>query len=322
VRCADQAIEVLSPDAETLAAAVPASGPPARAAENHRPTENSGAMRAEIQRQRRELDLCRATIDELRRELARTTAASAAKSELLAELSHELRSPLNAIIGFSEIMQSEAFGAVGNQTYRDYVDDIIFCGRHLLGVVDDTLELARHEAGKVELQEEDVAVETVVAEAIRVIGPQAERGGVLVSWRPPTGELPRLCCDRLRLRQILLNALSNAVKFTEPGGQVEITADLSDGLALVVSDTGIGIEPESIPLALSRFGQISRNRPAQRQGTGLGLAVAKALAEQHGASLSLQSTPRVGTSVRISFPAGRIRPIDPGDGAEALPPTG
>jgi signal transduction histidine kinase len=254
VKSAGGAIEAPLIASDLSAAVAAASGPPAGAIELRRVIEDFSAMRAEIERQRHELDRCRATIDELRRHVARAAAASAAKADLLAEMSHELRTPLNAVIGFSEIMQLETFGPIGNPTYRDYLNDIIFCGRHLLGIVDDTLELARHEAGKVELLEEHVAIETVVAEAFRLIGPQAERGGVVLIWRPATIELPRLYCDRLRLRQILLNAVSNAVKFTEPGGRVEITTDLSDGLALVVSDTGIGIEPENIPVALSRFG--------------------------------------------------------------------
>jgi signal transduction histidine kinase len=289
-----------------LSGAALASGSAAAAIERPLVIEDFGAGRAEIERQRQELDRCRATIDELRQQVARAAAASAAKADLLAEMSHELRTPLNAIIGFSELMQSEAFGPLGNPTYRSYVDDIIFCGRHLLGIVDDTLELARHEAGKAELREEHVAIETVVAETFRLIGPQAERGGVALSWRPATTELPRLYCDRLRLRQILLNALSNAVKFTEPGGRVEITTDLADGLALVVRDSGIGLALDSIPVALTRFGQILSNRSQPCQGTGLGLTLAKALTEQHGGSLSLHSMPGVGTIVRISFPARRI----------------
>jgi len=321
VKSAGGAIEAPLIGSDLSATVGVASGPPAGVIELCSVIEDFSAMRAEIERQRQELDRCRATIDELRRHVARAAAASAAKADLLAEMSHELRTPLNAVIGFSEIMQSETFGPIGNPNYRDYLNDIIFCGRHLLGIVDDTLELARHEAGKVELREEHVAIETVVAEAFRLIGSQAERGGVALNWRPATTELPRLYCDRLRLRQILLNAVSNALKFTEPGGRVEITTDLSDGLALVVNDTGIGIEPENITVALSRFGQISPNRSQHCQGTGLGLTLAKAWAEQHGGSLSLHSTPRVGTTVRISFPARRIVPREPDVAGGTLPPA-
>jgi signal transduction histidine kinase len=318
VKSVGRAIEALSTAIDPPVAAALAHSRRKRVAESHFATEDPAALRVEIGRQSQELDRCRTTIDALVRLLARAKAASAAKADLLAEMSHELRTPLNAVIGFGEIMQSERFGAIGNPTYRNYIDDIIFCGRHLLGIVDDTLDLARHEAGKVSLREEHVAIETVVAEAFCLIGPQAERGRIVLSWRPATTNLPRLYCDRLRLRQILLNALSNAVKFTEPGGQVEVTTDLSDGLALVVTDTGIGIEPENIPLALTRFEQISSNGLGCRGGAGLGLTLAKALTEQHGGSLSLQSMPHAGTSVRIWFPAQRVAATDPGDRTQSL----
>lgn len=286
----------------------PAHGPTRWPAEYHRLTEDVPAMRAEIARQRQELDRCRATIDELRRRAAQAAAASCVNADLLAEMSHELRSPLSAIIGFSEIMQSEAFGPLGHPTYRNYLDDIIFCGQHLLAIVDDTLDLARHEAGKAALQEEAVALEAIVDEAVRLVAPMAARAGVVIAWLPAATELPRLYCDRLRVRQILVNALSNAVKFTELGGRVEIAADLSEGLALIVSDTGIGIEPDSIPLALSRFGQVSSSGTRHRDGAGLGLglSLATAWAEQHGGTLSVHSMPHAGTVVRISFPSSRI----------------
>ncbi len=308
---ADEAVVELSVGADPSFVAA-AHGPPTRPPEHHRFTEDPTAMRAVIARQRQELDGCRATIDELRQRVAQAAAARSAKADLLAEMSHELRTPLNAVIGFGEIMQSEAFGPIGHPTYRNYLDDIIFCGRHLLAIVDDTLELARCEAGKTALKEEPVALEAVVDEAIRLVAPMAERAGVaLVRLRGAT-ELPLLFCDRLRVRQILLNALANAVKFTELGGRVEIAADLSEGLTIVVRDTGIGIEPDSIPLALSRFGQVPSNDQVpssgtrRRDGFGLGLTLATALTEQHGGTLTLHSTPRTGTMLRIAFPASRI----------------
>jgi signal transduction histidine kinase len=262
-----------------------------------------------------EIARCRATIDQLRRELARTSAEAAAKSALLAELGHELRTPLSAIIGFAELMQSGSFGPVGNQTYCRYIEDIIFCGRHLLGIVNATLDITRHGVDAAELNEEPVAVAEVVDETFRLISPMAEQGGVAMLWRPGPGALPALYCDRLRLRQILLNLVSNAVKFTGSGGTVEISADLTDGLALVVSDTGIGIE--QIPAALSGLAHEGPGEPPHP--AGLGVMLAKALIEQHGGSLSLRSTPRVGTVVRISFPTERIRPGNPAAGVKAIP---
>ena len=266
-----------------------------------------------------QIDRCRATIDQLRRELAQASAAAAAKSALLAELGHELRTPLSAIIGFAELMQSQSSGPIGYRIYRDYLEDIIFCGRHLLAVLDATVEITRSEAGQVELKEESVAVGEVVDETFRLISPMAEQGGVAILWRPGPGALPALYCDRLRLRQILLNIMSNAVKFTERGGRVEISADLAAGLALVVSDTGIGIE--HIPPALSGLDDARPDRLPHRSGAGLGLLVAKALVEQHGGSLSLQSTRLVGTAVRIFFPAERVRPDNRAGDPAAAPPA-
>lgn len=271
-------------------------------------SDDFASMPAEIERQRQELASCRDAIRELRRELAQARAASAAKSDLLAEMSHELRTPLTAIIGFSEMIQSGTRGPFGNKTDRGYIDDIIFCGRHLLAIVDDTLAIARHEAGALVLREERVAIPAMVEEVFRLVAPLAQRGRVALIWAPPPVDLPLLQCDRVRLRQILLNILSNAVKFTEPGGQVEVAADLSDGLALVVKDTGIGIEPEHIPAALSRFGQAPIGGAPGHQGSGLGLTLTKALVERHGGSLCVHSAPQIGTSVTISFPARRLLP--------------
>ena len=314
-------IPALTPGADPPAAVLASGRPAAQAREQPQPSEDCRALRAEVERQREELDCRRSMIEQLRQKLEQSEAAGAARSALLAELSHELRTPLNAIIGFSEIIQSQSLGPIGNATYRDYIGEIIFCGRHLLDLVDATLEIARHEAGTLELQEEPVAVGEVIDDALRLIAPLADRAGVRYFWRPGTSELPLLYCDRLRVRQILLNILSNAVKFTEAGGQVEIAADLSDGLALLVSDTGIGVAPENIALALSRFGRIEANGPPHRAGAGLGLSLAKALTEQHGGSLLLHSTPRIGTMVRIWFPARRLVPGNSGAAAEALPPA-
>ncbi len=278
------------------------------------------AMPDENQTRGQEIDRCRATIAQLRRELARTSAAAAAKSALLAELGHELRTPLSTIIGFAELMQAQQSGRSGrsgDRADRNYLEDIIFCGRHLLGIIEATLEIARCEAGPVELREEPVAVGEVVDETFRLISPLAERGGVALLRRPETSVLPLLYCDRLRLRQILLNIVSNAVKFTGTGGRVEISADLADGLALVVSDTGIGVEP--MPAALSGDGQTGADGPPPRPGAGLGLMLAEALTEQHGGSLTLRSAPALGTVARIAFPATRV--MGSGNRAGAAPPA-
>ncbi len=309
MKSADNAIAAPTVEADRASTAATHDRP--RAVEHFRISEDFPAMRAEVERQRQELERCRATIGELRQCAASAAAASTAQADLLAEMSHELRTPLNAIIGFSEIMRSEAFGPVGHPSYRNYLDDIIFCGRHLLGIVDDALDLARHDSGQVALKEEPVALDAVIDEAIRLIVPMAQRAGVTLAGLPATTRLPRLCCDPRRVRQILLNVLSNAVKFTEPGGRVEIAVELTDGLAVVITDSGIGIDPDNVPIALARFGQIAANGSRHPDGAGLGLTLAKALAEQHGATLDLHSTLQTGTVVRISFPAGRIAAGDP-----------
>jgi signal transduction histidine kinase len=248
----------------------------------------------------------RGTIDELEAAKIEAEAASKAKSDFLANMSHELRTPLNAIIGFSDLMRGELLGPVGNTKYREYACDINFSGTHLLDIINSILDVVRHEAGKTELKEEGVAVEEVIGEALRLIGPQAARGEVQVAWRAPVPPLPPLYCDRVRLRQMLLNILSNAIKFTDAGGSVEVRAELGDGLELIVKDSGIGIGPEDIGRVLTPFEQVASTYSRNHDGAGLGLPLTKALIEQHGGRLSLYSAPGIGTAVRLSFPAERV----------------
>ena len=257
---------------------------------------------------RAEAELCHlnATLElRIKRRTIELEEANRAKSRFLANMSHELRTPLNAIIGFSDVMKGELFGPIGNPSYRRYVEDISSSGNDLLAIINDVLDIARYEAGKLELEEESVSVDESVREALRLTGPQAVQGEVAVAWLPAP-ELPDLYCDRVRLRQMLLNLLSNAVKFTRPGGRVEVTTELADGLAIIVKDTGIGIKPEDIARVLTPFGQVASVYSRIHQGTGLGLSLTKALIEQHGGSLSLVSAPGTGTTVRIAFPAERL----------------
>ncbi len=239
--------------------------------------------------------------------------ANRTKSDFLASMSHELRTPLNAVIGYAEFMAQEPFGAIGHAKYREYLGHIEESGRHLLKVINDLLDLSKVEAGKLALDEEDMDLDENIQSALHLVKEQATRRGVdLVARVDPS--LPRLRADPLRIKQIVLNLLSNAIKFTPAGGKVTLTAssDVDGAIGIVVHDTGIGIAPENIAKALEPFGQIVNPLVSRQLGTGLGLPITKRLVELHGGSLSLASTPGVGTTVTIRLPAERVAPSQTG----------
>jgi len=233
--------------------------------------------------------------------------ANRAKSEFLANMSHELRTPLNAVIGFSEIIKSETFGPVGSPKYRDYAVDINASGHHLLELINDILDLSKVESGQDELHEEDIPIAEVIHSVVTLVKERADKNGVKLDIECPDA-LPALRADKRKLKQILVNLLSNAIKFTDAGGSVtlRIWFRAESGHVFQVADTGIGIAPENIPKALSPFGQIDSDLNRQYDGSGLGLPLTKGLAELHGGILDLQSTPGVGTTVTVRFPATRI----------------
>ena len=242
----------------------------------------------------------------LQKALSRAEAANVAKSEFLATMSHELRTPLNAILGFSEILQNETFGPVGNSRYREYAQSIHDSGAHLLGVINDILDLSRLDSGTLELQLEPVVLGDVVAGCITAVAALAARENITLrrEIEPVT-----ILADARRLRQMLFNLLSNAIKFTTKDGDVTVsTAVTLDGFAITVSDTGIGMANDEIPKALERFGQIDSKLSRKYEGTGLGLPLTKEFAELHGAALSIKSEPSIGTSVTILFPATAVLP--------------
>ena len=233
-------------------------------------------------------------------------SASRAKSEFLAVMSHELRTPLNAIIGFSEIVLRETFGPIANPRYRGYIDDIHGSGGHLLELINDILDLSKAEAGQIELMEEPVEVEPLVSACIAMLSQRAQQAGVELIAEV-AGDLPTLLADERKLRQALLNLVTNGIKFTPPEGQVRVSARMAGGnLRLEVADTGIGIAKDDIPKALSPFGQIDSALSRRHAGTGLGLPLTKRLIEAHGATFSIESEFGAGTRVTIEFPPQRL----------------
>ena len=232
--------------------------------------------------------------------------ASRAKSDFLASMSHELRTPLNAVIGFGETMSLEVFGPMPER-YREYARDIVESGQHLLDMITDILDLAKIEAGRIELAEEPVDLLPLADAVTKMVQRRAKDGGVGLRTDIPAG-LPRVAGDPRRLKQVLINLLSNAVKFTPSGGQVVLSMRrVTDrGLTIRVSDTGIGMAPEDIPRALEPFGQVGRSVANPHEGTGLGLALVNGIAELHGASLTIESTVGQGTDVIFALPEGRV----------------
>lgn len=233
-------------------------------------------------------------------------ASSHAKSTFLANMSHELRTPLNAILGFSEMMNIEAMGPLDNTHYQGYVKDIHGAGKHLLDVINDLLDISKIESGSQELEEKQLDLRVEIDNAIKLVKGRAENQGVKVSASIPTA-LPKLLADELRLKQILLNLLTNAIKFTPEQGQVSIDAMLSDEQAIMIKviDTGIGIAADDIPKVFEPFSQIESILQCDQEGTGLGVPLTKSLAKLHGGNLEIESEIGKGTTVIVSFPAER-----------------
>jgi two-component system cell cycle sensor histidine kinase PleC len=233
--------------------------------------------------------------------------ANRTKSQFLANMSHELRTPLNAIIGFSEIIADDSFGPDGLPMYTEYARDIRDSGKHLLTVINDILDYSRIDSGKTELSDDINDIEEVISASIRVVVSRAESAGVHV--RQSVHEsLPPLVADALKLKQILLNILSNAVKFTESGGTVEVSARMAadGGVDIQIADTGIGMTGQEIAVAFQPFAQVESTLNRRYEGTGLGLPITKALTELHGGRLLIASTPGVGTTVTVHLPDSRI----------------
>ncbi|KZM50228.1 HAMP domain-containing sensor histidine kinase [Labrenzia sp. OB1] len=251
-----------------------------------------------------ELETANAMSDEARR---RAEAANIAKSRFLATMSHELRTPLNAILGFSEIMKNEVLGAMHNKNYRSYAEDIHGSGQHLLNLINEILDLSRIEAGRHELHEEPLFLDDIVDECGSMMKVRADAKSIVLHHTHEP-DLPKVWADERALRQVVLNLMSNAVKFTPVGGKVRIRIGLtSDGGQYVsIQDTGPGIPEEEIPTVLEAFGQGTHAIKSAEPGTGLGLSIVQALIAMHDGNFNLKSKPGVGTEVIVTLPRARV----------------
>jgi two-component system cell cycle sensor histidine kinase PleC len=288
------------------------------------------AIKREEAERRRAADDLRATVDQLESSqeklsllarkyevaMTRAEAANQAKSEFLANMSHELRTPLNAINGFSEIMASELFGPL-NEKYKGYAADILKSGQHLLSLINDVLDMAKIEAGKMTLHYEPVSLQAVCEDAVRLMRGKVQDAGLKIAVEG--GDLPDIEADQRGVKQVMLNLISNAVKFTPEGGSIVVSLQPFQGPAgearirVACADTGIGIAPEDLVRLARPFEQVEGQHSKTTQGTGLGLALTKSLIEMHGGQLSMESQPGVGTVVSFDLPVKRpdqtVQPI-------------
>ncbi|WP_375461604.1 sensor histidine kinase [uncultured Enterovirga sp.] len=276
--------------------------------------------RAEKDAMYAELQVAKANSDEARR---RAEEANLAKSRFLATMSHELRTPLNAILGFSEVMQNEVFGPHASPSYKEYSADIHGSGQHLLTLINEILDLSRIEAGRYELSEEALQLAWIVSECRHMLTLRAKAKSQTIREHIDPS-LPRLWADERAVRQIVLNVLSNAIKFTPQGGEIVIKVGWtsSGGQYVSVKDTGPGIPEEEIPVVMSSFGRGSLAIKTAEQGSGLGLPIVKGLVDLHGGGFQLRSKPREGTDVIVTFPAARVMDtLAPVDVVERRPAT-
>lgn len=255
----------------------------------------------------------RARVTERTSELARARdsaeRANRSKTEFLATMSHELRTPLNAIIGFSELLRDEMFGPLGNKRYRDYAEDINESGQHLLDLINDVLDVAKAESGKIELASQQVDLERLLRSVVRLMSDRAKNAELNLSCNIEKA-LPQVQGDLLRLKQVMLNLLSNAIKFTGAGGHVEVGArqEPDGSICLYVKDDGVGMNPAEVEDALSPFTQLDSSLSRKFEGTGLGLPLTRNLVELHGGRLEVDTVLNAGTTVRVILPAVRVIP--------------
>ena len=267
------------------------------------------------------LDILRLQVAEGRQrgldlEAARAEAvrADAAKSQFLANMSHELRTPLNAVIGFADIIQSEMFGTgpAAWTRYKDYAGDIGTSGRFLLDVINDILDLTTASAGKAELREDRMSITSLLIAVERFFRERARDAGLALDMQTPCQDI-ELWADETKLKQVLINLVSNAIKFTPSGGRVSVSVTLqADGqLGLTVADSGIGIAADDLDRIFEPFTQVDSSLSRRHAGTGLGLPLARSFVELHGGTIAIASRPNAGTSATVRLPAFRVQPAEP-----------
>ena len=267
----------------------------------HQLRENEQALQKTINVLRKSQTRIVELAESYEQEKIRAEEANQSKSEFLANMSHELRTPLNAINGFSDIMKKEMFGPLGDARYKEYVNDILFSGQHLLSLINDILDMSKIEAGKMKLMAESILMGEMVQQVIRIVRGRADDKRLKLVYHP--NDLPEIEADPRAVKQVLLNLITNAIKFTPEGGVVTIdVTPKSAGLIISVADTGIGITPEDLERLAQPFEQVENKETRQKEGTGLGLALSKSLVELHGGNFKMESVYGEGTTVIFTLP--------------------
>jgi signal transduction histidine kinase len=264
----------------------------------------------EAERLRMHIDELEKTKAELMNAVTAAASASRAKSQFLANMGHELRTPLNAVIGFSDILKNQLFGPIANERYVSCAADIHNSGIHLLGIINDILDLSRIDSTDgLQLNEELVDLQSTIAKCIADFEEKAKHGRVDVQFRSED-ILPLLRADSRRVRQIVAHLLGNAIKFTRPGGRVDVVLSTgAEGLSVTFSDNGVGIERKDLDRILQPFVQGESGFARKHEGAGLGLPLAKGLVEMHGGALMIESEPGVGTTARVVMPTSRLQRV-------------
>ena len=242
----------------------------------------------------------------LRKALEEAEFANRTKSQFLANISHELRTPLNSIIGFSQFMSQQLLGPVGNPQYLEYSRDILYSGEHLLNLINDILDITKIEAGETRIEESSFYIADLVEACMRIVRQRARAKGLVLRVEDIRAGGIMIRADERLMKQVLINLVTNAIKFTE-AGEVSVAAGIADGSPwFEVRDTGIGIPPEDLERVMQPFVQIADAMTRNHEGSGLGLPLAKSLTELHGGTIRLTSAPGTGTVVRVNLPAERL----------------